>query len=92
MTGRQISIADVKCTLVYCIPCDTCELRDSYLEFDIGGKWCDTFDLFYDEEEDDLNVGGKTPSFLGTCLRPEEIFNFDVSVFKKFECLTDSSD
>lgn len=38
MTGRQISIADVKCTLVYCIPCDTCELRDSYLEFDIGGK------------------------------------------------------
>lgn len=89
---KQISLANVECTLYYCIREDTCELSDSYLRFDVGDQWCDTFDLFYDDEEAEFVVNGKIPSFSGTCLRPEEIFNFDVSAFKKFEYGIDGSD
>ena len=89
---RKISISEVKCTLVYCIPLDTCELSGSYLEFDVGDDWCESFELWYDEEENELLVNGKEPSFVRECLCQEDVFNFDVSVFKKFECRTDSSD
>ena len=89
---KKVSLEDVECTLYYCIREDTCELSDSYLQFDVGDKWCDAFDLFYDNEENEFIVNGQTPSFSGTCLPPEEIFNFDVSAFKKFEYGIDGSD
>ena len=89
---RKISISKVNCILKYCIPEDTSELDDSYLEFEVGDDWCDSYDLWYNDEEEELLVNGSVPSFAGTCLRPEEIFNFDVSAFESFECEVDSSD
>ena len=63
------------------------------MEFAVGKDFCDSTDLWYNEEESELLlVNGKEPSFVRECLCPEEIFNFDVSVFKQFECQTDSSD
>ncbi len=89
---REISISEVKCTLNYCIPEDTCELDDSYLEFEVGDDWCDSFDLWYDDDEEEVLVDDVVPSFAEACLRPDEIFSFDVSEFESFECVIDSSD
>ncbi len=89
---RKITVSEVECTLYYCFHLDTCELRGSYLEFMIGNDPCDSYDLWYDEEEKKVRVNGKRPSFVLECLRPEYIFNFDVSAFKEFECWVDNSD
>ena len=89
---QKISVSEVKCTLRYCIPLDTSELCGSYLQFEVGDDWCDSFDLWFDEDTDELLVNGKEPSFVRECLCPEDVFSFNVSAFKKFECEVDSSD
>lgn len=85
--GREISISDVECCLVYCVPID--EGPDGmYLEFTVNGEYCDSFDVF----DEDHFIGNKQLSLNEMALPVREIFNFNVSAFKSFDRYADSSD
>lgn len=89
--GKKTSISDVECTLVYSIPADTQEPDGMFLEFVVDDNEFYSFDIFYDEE-----IGhcykGKQLALDERWLPLEDIFNFDVSLFKNFDSYTDSSD
>lgn len=95
--GKKISIADVECRLVYCVPADTNEASGMYLEFiaDENTSFIDgpaSFDIFKNDMDEYHYWKGKKLSLDEPWLPVEEIFNFDVSAFKSFDSWTDSSD
>lgn len=90
--GRSVSIAEVECTLTYCIPADTATPSGMYLDFRDGDKFCDSFDLFDEDESYIFTWKDKQLSLNEAWLPVEEIFAFDVSAFKQFNVDTDSSD
>lgn len=87
---REIKISEVGCTLYYCITVEG-DNYGSYLKFFVGDDWCDSWDLWGDEDSDVL-INGVIPSFENDCLQPEDVFNFDVSAFKSFDTEIDMSD
>ncbi len=89
---RKVSISDVKCTLAFCIPCDTDIPDGMYLDFEIDGEGIDSFDLFWDDEKEGNYLKGKQLALDEPYLPMEEIFNFDVSAFQSFNSWVDSSD
>ena len=94
---RKISISEVGCTLVYCIPCDTREPSGMYLEFSVDedAEWFESptsFDVFCHEEFGSHFWKGKILALDEPWLEPEMIFAFPVSEFKSFDSYTDSSD
>ena len=86
--NKKINISQVNCTLAYYMPFDTQEPDGMYIEFMVGGETVDTFDLF---EDIDYTWKGKKVCLKEPYLPIEEIFNFDVSLFKSFEFYIDSS-
>ena len=95
--GRKIPISEIKCSLVYSVPADTGEASGMYLELivdeslDYFENPC-SFDLFKNEDEECHYWKGKRLALDEPWLPVEEIFNFDISVFKSFDSWTDSSD
>ncbi len=85
---REISISEVECSLVYCIPCDTDEPSGMILEFTVDDEFCDSFDVF----DENHYIGDKELSLNEPWLPVEEVLNFDVSLFKSFDSYTDNSD
>ena len=89
---RNMTIAEVECTLTYCIPGDTAIPSSMYLDFANGDEFCDSFDLFDKEESYIFTWKDKELSLNEAWLPIEEIFAFDVSAFKQFKIDIDSSD
>ena len=86
---REVTISEVECNLIYSIPpCG--EPGGAYLEFQVGDDSCDSFDLFVDLDGHFLN--GERLSLDEPWVPKEEIFNFDVNLFKAFKSWVDSSD
>ena len=85
---ENVNISDIDCVLYHVI--DTCEgfyPGGSYFELSTDDSTCDSIDLFENDELDGKPLG------LGESLATkEEIFNFDVSLFRSFEETCDSSD
>ena len=90
--GRKVSISEIECSLAYCVPMDSGEASGMYFDLTIGADFCDSFDLFYDDELGGHYLDGKPLCLDEPWLPISEIFNFDVSVFKSFGSWTDSSD
>ncbi len=90
--GKKVTISKIDCSLVYCIPLDSGEASGMYFELKIGEDFCDSFDLFFDDKLDGHYLNGKRLCLDEPWLPVNEIFNFDVSVFKSFDSWTDSSD
>ena len=95
--NKKISISDVKCSLVYCVPADTNEASGMYLEFVVDESIDfyenpSSFDIFQNENGDCHYWKGKRLALDEPSLPVEEIFNFDVSAFKSFDSWTDTSD
>lgn len=88
---RQVTISEIECSLVYCIPCDSGEASGMYLEFTVDDEQLYSFDLFYDEDDGHC-LDGKKLSLDEPWLPVSEVFNFDTSAFKSFDSWTDSSD
>lgn len=89
---RPVSVGEAKCTLAHCVPLDTETPSGAYLIFRVGKSEFDSFDLFWDKENEGHYLNGKRLSFDEPWLPKEEIFSFDVSAFKDFDEWTDSSD
>ena len=89
---KHISISEVNCRLVHCIPCNTEEPNGMYLDFNIDGEWVDSVDLFWDDDKKGYYLDGKLLALTETWLSPEEIFNFDTTEFKSFDTYVDGSD
>ena len=86
--GESVKISDIDCVLFHAI--DTCDgfyPGGSYFELATDEGSCDSFDLFEDDELD-----GKPLALGETIATKEEIFNFDVSLFRSFEEACDGSD
>ena len=90
--GRTVVISEIDCSLAYCIPMDSGEASGMYFELTIGEDFCDSFDLFYDDELEGHYLDGKQLCLDEPWLPVNEIFNFDISAFKSFDSWTDSSD
>lgn len=96
-TGKNISISDIECNLVYCIPLDTGKPSGMYLEFvvDENRAYYDnpsSFDIFKKDDGESHYWQGKPLALDEPWLPVNEIFNFDISAFKKFSSFTDTSD
>ena len=92
---REVSISEIDCALVYCIPLDTGKPSGMYLELTIGEDFCDSWELFYDDELEGFYLDGEQIKFFcldESWLPVNEIFNFDISAFKSYDCKTDMSD
>ena len=88
---RQVTIAEIECSLVYCIPCDSGKASGMYLELTVDDEQLYSFDLFYDDDNGHY-LDGKKLSLDEPWLPASEVFNFDTSVFKSFDSWADSSD
>ena len=88
----EVKIGEVECRLAHCVPADTGEPNGAYLEFQIGGKFCASYDILYDDDLDGHYLNGKRLSLDEPWAAEDEIFAFDVSVFKSFVAWIDSSD
>ena len=89
---RDVSISEIDCSLAYCIPMDSGEASGMYFELTIGEDFCDSLDLFYDDELKGHYLDGKQLCLDEPWLPVNEIFNFDISAFKSFRSWTDYSD
>ena len=91
--GRPVSIAEIECTLAYCIPAEQ-DPSGAYLEFTVEDEDVDSYDLFYSKEyaEEGHYWKGKRLSIDEPWLPVEEIFNFSIEDFKSFNSWVDSSD
>ncbi len=90
--GTAVKIGEVECRLARCIPIDTGEPQGAYLEFRTAGKFCDSYDVLYNDDLDGHYLKGKRLSLDEPWASEGEIFAFDVSVFKSFVAWIDSSD
>ena len=90
--GKKISISEVDCSLVHCVPCDTGMASGMYLEFTVGDEYFSSFDLFWDDDKKGHYLNEVHLGLEESWLEPEEVFNFDTSVFHSFDRYTDGSD
>ena len=90
--GRTVVISEIDCTLAYCIPMDSGKAIGMYFALTIGEDFCDSFDLFFDEELDGHYLDGKQLCLDEPWHSENEIFNFDISAFKSFDSWTVYSD
>ncbi len=93
--GRKVSVSEMDCTLVRCIPCDSEEPEGAYLELKIGDESFDSLDLFWGENMGGHYLNGKRLSLDEPWAAAEEIFDPDTLTaddFKSFESCVDGSD
>ena len=95
--GKKISITDVECRLAYSSPMNENKPCGMYLEFivDENTSFLDgpsSFDIFNNDSEGYHYWKGKRLALEEPWLPVNEIFNFNVSVFKSFDSWTDFSD
>ncbi len=94
--GQDVSISEVKCVLTYFIDKESFEFDSMTLDFTVGEKSCDSIDLFSNTEGGYHYIEGKHLCLDEPWLSKEDIFAFDISLFKCFDtcvefCRSESS-
>ena len=82
--GREVSISEINCCLMYYFNVETCMPHGMELVFEIGGEYVDSYDVLYDKEKRVYCYNGKILSLDEDFLQPDCIFGFDTKLFKKF--------
>lgn len=90
--GETVCISEIECVFNYWKPVESAEILANCFDLTFGDEYFDAFDLFYDEEAEEYRLDGKRLALDEPGLPVEEIFDFDVSVFKSFNIEIDSSD
>lgn len=91
--GKSVAISKIACTLVYVIPASTGKPTEMHLSMTVGDKEFSSLDLmFFDKKRGGYYLNGERLALDESWLPVEQIFNFDVSMFKSFETETDSSE
>ena len=94
--GRMVDISDVECRLTYFIDKDSFEFDGMTLDFTVDENSCDSIDLFSNADGDYHYIDGKKLCLDEPWLCKDDIFAFDVSLFKYFDtgvefCWSESS-
>jgi hypothetical protein len=89
---RRVSISDITCTLIYVIPKSTGVPKEMHLDMAVGNEEFTSLDLFFDENRRAYFFKGRNLALDGAWRSEEEIFEFDVSLFKEFNTEVDDDD
>lgn len=89
---RHVSISDITCTLIYVIPKSTGTPKEMHLDMAVGNEEFTSLDLFFDENRRAYFFKGRHLALDGAWRSEEEIFEFDVSLFKEFNTEVDDDD
>lgn len=81
---RRVSISDITCTLIYVIPKSTGAPKEMHLDMSVGDQEFTSLDLFFDQTRKAYFFKGRQLALDGAWRSAEEIFGFDVSLFKEF--------
>ena len=81
---RHVSISDIACTLIYVIPKSTGKPKEMHLDMSVGDTEFTSLDLFFDPKRKAYFFKGRQLALDGAWRSAEEIFGFDVSLFKEF--------
>jgi hypothetical protein len=90
--GREVKISEIDCVLIRFASIDTYEPQGMFLEFNVGDETVDSYDLFFDDNYGVYLLNGVTLSISEDYLGLDEIFDFDIELFKSFETTCDASD
>lgn len=89
---HRVSISDITCTLIYVIPKSTGLPKEMHLDMAVDGQEFTSLDLFFDENRSAYFFNGRHLALDGAWRSEEEIFGFDVSLFKDFHTEVDEED
>ena len=87
---RRISISDITCTLIYVIPESTGKPKEMHLDMSVGDREFTSLDLFFDRQREAYFFKGRQLALDGAWRSAEELFGFDVSLFKEFHTEVDA--
>lgn len=87
--GEEVSITDVTCILTYLMSEKNGEPCGMELDFEVGVNHRDSIDLFWDSDAGEYYFEGKLLCLELPWLPPEDLFDFDISLFKSFNTVAD---
>ena len=89
---RRVSISDINCALIYVIPKSTGKPKEMHLDMSVGDTEFTSLDLFFDPKRKAYFFKDRLLALDGAWRSAEEIFGFDVSLFKEFTTEVDEED
>lgn len=89
---RRVSVSDITCTLLYVIPKSTGKPKEMHLDMAAGDQEFTSMDLFFDPHRKAYYFNGRELALNGAWRSAEEIFGFDVALFKAFDTQVDEDD
>ena len=89
---RRVSISDIACTLIYVIPKGTGKPKEMHLDMSFGDAEFTSLDLFFDQKRKAYFFKDRQLALDSAWRSAEEIFGFDVSLFKEFNTEVDDDE
>ena len=89
---RRVSISDINCALIYVIPKSTGKPKEMHLDMSVGDTEFTSLDLFFDPKRKAYFFKDRQLALDGAWRSAEEIFGFDVSLFKEFNTDVDEDE
>ena len=102
--AEQLSVSDIEsatsaflkrrvnCTLIYVIPKSTGKPKEMHLDMSVGDTEFTSLDLFFDPKRKAYFFKDRQLALDGAWRSAEEIFGFDVSLFKEFNTDVDEEE
>ena len=89
---RRVSVSDINCTLIYVIPKNTGKPKEMHLDMSVGDTEFTSLDLFFDPKRKAYFFKDRQLALDSAWRSVNEIFGFDVSLFKKFNTGVDEDE
>jgi len=89
---RRVSVSDITCTLIYVVPKRTGKPKEMHLDMAVGDREFTSLDLFFDKNGKGYFIKDRQLALDGAWRSAEEIFGFDVSLFKAFSTDVDEDE
>ena len=89
---HRTPIGNISCTLIYVIPKRTGQAKEMHLDMSVGDREFTSLDLFYDVQKEAYYFNGRHLALDDAWHTPEDIFDFDVALFKRFNTKVDEDD
>lgn len=91
--NQRVSVSDISCTLVYVIPASTGAPKEMHLSMTVGEKDFSSLDLiFFDKNRKSYYLHGNRLTLDDSWQPKDNIFSFDISLFKSFNTEVDRDD
>ena len=91
--NQRVSVSDISCTLVYVIPASTGAPKEMHLSMTVGEENFSSLDLiFFDKNRKSYYLHGNRLTLDDSWQPKDNIFSFDISLFKSFNTEVDRDD